>query len=178
MNHKHHHSLCRRMGMTRDPLLGAYGTYPTTPPRQQRSRSLEGETCSQVRGGQGNCHDGCGCHTTFSTNNSDMVARHNDNSCGCGCVNVETHGGGCGECHKLLQQIRAVDFALYEVILYLDVYPESCEALDTYHKLVARRQGLYQQYQSQCGPLTATANQSRTSWDWIDQPFPWENAAN
>lgn len=81
-------------------------------------------------------------------------------------------------CEKLLDQIRAVDFALAEIILYLDAYPNSSDALDAYHKLVARRKGLHAQYETSCGPLTAMGNRSTASWDWIDQPFPWEYKAN
>ena len=98
-----------------------------------------------------------------------------NNGCGCGC--------GCGQhanndCQKLMQQIRTVDFALYEVVLYLDVYPDSCEALNTYHKLVARQKALHEQYQASCGPITASGNMSTTAWNWTDGPFPWEASAN
>ena len=97
---------------------------------------------------------------------------------GCGC---ESHNsGGCAgnNCKQLMEQIRAVDFALYETVLYLDVYPHSCDALETYHKLKARREELYSAYESTCGPITAFGNKSTTSWDWTDQPAPWEYDAN
>lgn len=102
------------------------------------------------------------------------VRRNQNSGCGCGCHS----GEGDTNCQKLLEQIRAVDFALYEVILYLDVYPNSCEALDTYHKLCARQKALHQQYETTCGPITAAGNVSQNSWDWISKPFPWENDAN
>lgn len=89
----------------------------------------------------------------------------------CGCGNQTDSG------HKLLEQIRAVDFALYEVILYLDVYPHSCDALETYHKLKAQREALHREYESTHGPLTAFGNQSNTAWNWIGSPFPWEYGA-
>lgn len=93
--------------------------------------------------------------------------------CGCGCGN----GGGSTACQKLMEQIRAVDFALYEVVLYLDVYPHSCDALETYHKLKAQKEALHKEYESSCGPLTAFSNESGESWDWIGSPFPWEYGA-
>ena len=105
---------------------------------------------------------------------------------GCGCGN-HNHGGcgqnnGCGtdngSCKRLMEQIRAVDFALYETVLYLDVYPDSCDALETYHKLKAQSKALHEEYESACGPLTAFGNQSSTSWDWMSKPFPWEYDAN
>lgn len=83
-----------------------------------------------------------------------------------------------GSCERLMDQIRAVDFALYETILYLDVYPHSCDALETYHKLKAQKEALHREYEAAHGPLTAFGNQSETTWDWINQPFPWEYDAD
>ena len=102
-------------------------------------------------------------------------------------VPVGTYAGtDCGCSHdrdkaarkKLMEQIRAIDFALYETILYLDVYPHSCDALETYHKLKAQKEALHKEYQATYGPITAFGNESATSWDWIEKPFPWEYASN
>lgn len=79
---------------------------------------------------------------------------------------------------RLLKQIQVVDFALYEVILYLDAYPESSEALDYYHKLMERRRALHTRYEGSCGPITAYGNVSRNSWDWVKGPAPWEYAGS
>lgn len=92
-----------------------------------------------------------------------------DEGCGCGCGNSDN-----GECTKLMRQIQTVDFALYEVVLYLDAYPKDCEALNTYHMLLARRRKLADAYEEACGPLTAWGNVSTTSWDWVKGPTPWE----
>jgi len=111
---------------------------------------------------------GCGCG-----NRNNVESR---TVCGCGNHNnVERDNGACG---KLLAQIRAVDFALYELVLYLDAYPDCQDALDMYHKLLCRKNELTAEYESACGPLTAFGNMSHTSWDWIDKPFPWEYSAN
>ena len=90
----------------------------------------------------------------------------------CGC-----DGGSVSiRCKKLMEQIRAVDFALYETVLYLDVYPHSCDALETYRKLSAQSEALHAEYEASCGPLTAFGNRGDT-WDWMSQPFPWEYGA-
>ena len=97
------------------------------------------------------------------------------------CPAVPAAACGCHGTHtdrKLLDRIRAVDFALYEVVLYLDVYPHSCDALETYRKLRAQREELHREYESIHGPLTAFGNQSEDSWDWISSPFPWEYHAD
>ncbi len=95
-----------------------------------------------------------------------------DKTCGCGNGTAAT--AATAACRKLMDQIRAVDFALYEVILYLDVYPGCHEALETYHKLRERSEMLRREYETTVGPLTAFGNESTTSWDWMKKPFPWE----
>jgi spore coat protein JB len=95
-------------------------------------------------------------------------SRHDNRACGCGSGHVSIH------CKKLMEQLRAVDFALYETVLYLDAYPHSCDALETYRKLQAQRDALRKEYEEVYGPLTAFGNSSSTSWDWMNPPFPWE----
>lgn len=91
--------------------------------------------------------------------------------CGCGC-------SGNGNQNALMEELRAVEFALDEVVLYLDAYPCDQAALDFYHHLLERHAPLVEQYQTEVGPLTPLGNTSRTSWDWTNAPFPWEYDAN
>lgn len=125
--------------------------------------------------GQGGC--GCGNHNHDHEHNHDHHHGHEHGN-GC-CHNRPSH---CGDhntaCHTLMDQIRAVDFALYETVLYLDVYPHSCDALETYHKLKAQSKALHEEYESACGPLTAFGNRSTASWDWMSKPCPWEYDAD
>ncbi len=81
-------------------------------------------------------------------------------------------------CNGLLEQLRAVDFAIVETTLYLDAYPECHEALCHYHKLVDKREALMQNYEHNCGPLSMYGNRDRDSWDWTNAPWPWEIDAN
>ena len=78
----------------------------------------------------------------------------------------------------LLNRIRAIDFSLYEVALYLDAYPCDTRALELYHRLMEQRCPLVARYETEVGPLTFLGNRSRCTWDWIDKPFPWEWDAN
>ena len=122
--------------------------------------------------------DGCGCMNQRRGNRAAEPAREGrSGGCGCGCGHSGKNPSG-DACKRLMEQIRAVDFALYETVLYLDVYPHSCEALETYHKLRAQSEALRREYEETCGPLTAFSNRSDTSWDWMDQPFPWEYDAD
>ena len=90
-------------------------------------------------------------------------------------------GEGCGSqngCENLLYRIQVVDFSLVETVLYLDMYPDSAEALQYYHHLRAKRESLIREYESSCGPMTICGNESTRSWDWVKGPWPWEYAAN
>lgn len=89
-------------------------------------------------------------------------------------------GGGCrlGCRHELLDEIRAVEFALCELVEYLDVYPDCGEALAMYRELVGKRDALVRKYEQEVGPLTCLGNMSCSSWDWIRGPFPWAYEAN
>ena len=141
---------------------------------------------TQARAGTSTCHyderehvvkSGCGC-------NADRRADTVRSGCGCGAERrADTVRSGCGcngdnqACQHLLARIQAVDFALYELVLYLDVYPQSCDALETYHKLKEQHEELCREYEKVCGPLTAFGNESHTTWDWMSHPAPWEYGA-
>lgn len=78
------------------------------------------------------------------------------------------------ECDALMKKIYAVDFAIQETVLYLNAYPDSCEALNYYNELVCQRKGLVENYEKNCGPLTMYGNMSNSHWDWIKGPWPWQ----
>ena len=77
-----------------------------------------------------------------------------------------------------MREIREVEFAIDELVLYLDAYPDCAQALAMYHELLERRNGLAAAWESRFGPLTRLGNESRTTWDWTAGPFPWEPEAN
>ena len=94
--------------------------------------------------------------------NPNPMRRMNGN---CGCNSNET---------ALLHKLQAVDFAIYDTILYLDAYPNCRKALSHYHALIEMQRKLVAEYETQYGPITAFGNQSKNSWDWTATPWPWE----
>ena len=80
----------------------------------------------------------------------------------------------CNNGDMLKKKLQEVEFALYELTLYLDAYPESREALALYHELLGARKRLVSEYQASHGPLTMYGNESKSSWDWVTTPWPWE----
>ena len=76
-------------------------------------------------------------------------------------------------CAGLMKKLQAVDFAIVETALYLDAYPDCCEAKNYYHQLVKERKEVAHAYEKACGPLCAMGNVSTSSWDWTRAPWPW-----
>lgn len=74
----------------------------------------------------------------------------------------------------LLRKIQAIDFAIYDTILYLDAYPNCRKALNHYHLLLENRRKLCAEYEATYGPLTAFGNESLDEWKWTSTPWPWE----
>ncbi len=89
--------------------------------------------------------------------------------------NDMTNGGGAG---SLLRRIRAEDFALYEVALYLDAYPTNQKALAFYEQHRSILAALKEEYRQKYGPLTIYDNIDRGEWQWVQGPWPWEKEAN
>ena len=83
-----------------------------------------------------------------------------------------------GSCRGDMKQLRAIDFAIQETVLYLNAYPENRQALEYYHQLMEQRKTLMSAYEKSCGPITMYGNTSRNSWDWVKGPWPWEPEAN
>ena len=85
---------------------------------------------------------------------------------------------GTVNCREKKKMLQALNFAIQETVLYLDAYPDCAQALDYYHSLIEQRAAVLEAYETACGPTTMYGNKSRTSWDWIECPWPWEYDAN
>ena len=75
-------------------------------------------------------------------------------------------------------ELQVLGFAINELALYLDTHPDDKEALTLYRQY----QRLYQEgaelYNKKCGPLTHDAHVDHGTYTWIEEPWPWEYAAN
>ena len=85
-------------------------------------------------------------------------------------------GGRC-ECGELMKRLRKVDFAIYDTVLYLDVYPSCVKAQEHYRSLVDEREELCRAINATCGPLNINSVRPG-KWDWTEGPWPWEPDAN
>lgn len=79
---------------------------------------------------------------------------------------------------ELLRRLAAEDFVLYEVALYLDAYPANKKALAYYDQHLKSAKALRAEYERAFGPLSHSACEGGTTWQWVEGPWPWEKEAN
>ena len=74
-----------------------------------------------------------------------------------------------------LRRIASVDFALYELTLYLDTHPEDQNALRMREIYQNKRRELIAEYEAAFGPSVVTTDDVRGDrWTWVDNPWPWD----
>ena len=76
---------------------------------------------------------------------------------------------------KLLCEIRTLSFALVEMNLFLDSYPEDREALAYFRRVRDELKKKTEAYEAAYGPLTVLGAKADGRWDWTDSPWPWES---
>ena len=74
----------------------------------------------------------------------------------------------------LLRQMTAYAFAAFEWNLYLDTHPQDVAAIQRYRQMSQKTDELRTQYEREYGPITASAGVSSNTWDWVNDPWPWE----
>lgn len=73
--------------------------------------------------------------------------------------------------NKLLREISAVEFAAWELHLYLDTHPYDDKALEMQKKYVNRANELRTEFAECFGPLNYKEGSGA---DWLTNPWPWE----
>lgn len=77
-----------------------------------------------------------------------------------------------------LAELQALDFAMYELALYLDTHRQDRDALElyrTYQQLYSQGR---QRYEAEFGPLGHGTPSEQDSYAWLDAPWPWEYSGN
>ncbi|MBQ7499446.1 MAG: spore coat protein CotJB [Clostridia bacterium] len=70
--------------------------------------------------------------------------------------------------------LDAVSFSLLDIMMYLDTHPDDAEALGAKAKYEEACARLRKIYEEKYGPLTASASGNGDCWEWIADPWPWE----
>ena len=77
------------------------------------------------------------------------------------------------EQQRLLRRIRAYQFSLWELHMFLDTHPNNCEAAKKMEEYRPRTEEMVKEYEDKYGRLNeSTSTTSR--WAWITGPWPWE----
>ncbi len=79
---------------------------------------------------------------------------------------------------ELLERIQRCNFAAYDMLLYLDTHSEDKKAFKMFGELVKKTNELKCEYEKEFGPLNQFTSAMQESFNWLDNPWPWEKEAN
>lgn len=82
------------------------------------------------------------------------------------------------EALNLLKQIQQTNFAAYDMLLYLDTHADDIKAFKMYKSLIQKRNTQMEQYENKFGPLSQSAAAMQDTFNWLDNPWPWEKEGN
>lgn len=72
---------------------------------------------------------------------------------------------------KALTRLSAVQFAAWELHMYLDTHPGDKNAAERYRQYSAQYRKLRKEFEENYGALV----QPSFGNEWLDDPWPWEN---
>lgn len=76
---------------------------------------------------------------------------------------------------QMLSWITMLGFCVDDMLLFLDTHPMEQEALEYYEQCAKLYENAKNTYEQSFGPLTKEAAGARNgSWDWGQEPLPWE----
>jgi len=77
-----------------------------------------------------------------------------------------------------MSELQALGFAVQELALYLDTHREDKDALRLYRTYQQMYNRCKQEYQKKRGPMNHHCDCDSETYDWLDDPWPWEYAKN
>ena len=75
-------------------------------------------------------------------------------------------------------ELQVLAFAIQELALYLDTHRDDREALELYREYQRIYHDCMKQYEGNSGPMNHRSPGTGTQYRWLDDPWPWEYAAN
>ena len=79
------------------------------------------------------------------------------------------------KCENVLKdEIRALNFAILDLKLYLDTHPHECEKINIYNCFVEKYKMLLDEYQDKYGPMVCELCTSGYPWEWDENGWPWD----
>ena len=107
----------------------------------------------------------CGCENNSMMDGSEMMSFN----CNCSCECEKERTVDCELRREMMNQIRAYDFAITELGLYLDTHPDDQKALCLHRKYAKEVKELKDKYQKVYGPLTIYYPCNK--WRWLEEPW-------
>ncbi len=77
-----------------------------------------------------------------------------------------------------LQELQSLCFAITELGEYLDTHKDDTEAFSLMKSYAALYQMGREKYEALHGPLTQKAAAEQDSYQWLQDPWPWDYEAN
>lgn len=77
-----------------------------------------------------------------------------------------------------MAQLQALGFAVQELALYLDTHRDDMEALELYRSYQQLYRRCREEYSKRHGPLNHMEESDSDSYEWLDDPWPWEYCKN
>ena len=78
------------------------------------------------------------------------------------------------EQERKLFEIQSLCFAAHELNLYLDLHPENQSMLILMNDYIIKKDQLVKDYENKYGPLTLNSTENQTSFNWVNNTWPWE----
>ena len=75
-------------------------------------------------------------------------------------------------------ELQVLMFAIQELALYLDTHRDDCEALELYQAYQQMYHKCMTEFNKEYRPLNHGQPTKGKSYQWMDDPWPWEYAAN
>ena len=80
---------------------------------------------------------------------------------------------------ELLTYVDALTFAMIDLNLYLDVYPNDSSMLTLFNDYRSRANKLAEEYENKYGPLNiSNASSNELPFSWENTTWPWEGDIN
>lgn len=77
---------------------------------------------------------------------------------------------------RLLTLVDSYCFAIIDIGLYLDLYPNDRDMIALYAQYQDELKKATMEYENKYGPLKLSSQTlNEYPWKWIDNPWPWEN---
>ena len=78
------------------------------------------------------------------------------------------------EREDMLMQLQEIKFAMIDLGLYLDMYPNDKNMLNIFNKHQMKEKELCNMFERKYGPLTFDSEVQTNNWLWDKGPWPWE----